>query len=150
MRRGFSLIELLIVVSIVLIIIMVAVPQYHQAQILAREMAASKAVQTIQTGEIMYQSAYGRYAQSRRELGPPDTGASNASSAGPISGSLASGTVGGYRFTVSAGAEGFAIGAAPVVYRMSGVRSFYLDQSGIMRFSGGSDPATATSPEFAG
>jgi type IV pilus assembly protein PilA len=59
MRRGFSLIELLIVVSIILIIIMVAVPQYQKAQILAREMAASKAVQTVQTGEVMYQSIHG-------------------------------------------------------------------------------------------
>jgi hypothetical protein len=82
-------------------------------------------------------------------LGPPDTGASSASSAGLISGSLAGGTVGGYRFTLSGGSEGFAIVAAPVVYRMSGVRSFYLDQSGIMRFSEGPDPATASSPEFA-
>ena len=82
MRRGFSLIELLIVIAIILIIITVAVPQYQKAQILAREMAASKAIQTVQTVEIMYQSIYGRYAQSLRELGPPDNGASGASAPG--------------------------------------------------------------------
>jgi prepilin-type N-terminal cleavage/methylation domain-containing protein len=70
MRRGFSLIELLIVIAIILVIITVAVPPYQRAQMLAREMAASKAVQTIQTDEVIYQSQYGHYAPSLRELGP--------------------------------------------------------------------------------
>jgi len=70
MRRGFSLIELLIVIAIILVIITVAVPPYQKAQMLAREMAASKAVQTIQTDEVIYQSQYGHYAPSLRELGP--------------------------------------------------------------------------------
>jgi type IV pilus assembly protein PilA len=148
MRRGFSLIELLVVVAIILIIITVAVPQYEKAQIFAREMAASKAIQTIQTGEVMYQSEYGRYARSLRELGPPDSGASSAAAAGLISGALAGGTVGGYKFTLSADA-GFAIVALPVKYGSSGVKSFYMDQTGILRANEGPEPATAGSAEFA-
>jgi prepilin-type N-terminal cleavage/methylation domain-containing protein len=149
MRRGFSLIELLIVIAIILIIITVSIPAYNKAQMLAREMAASKAVQTIQTAEVMYQSSYGHYAQVLRELGPPDGGASGMAAAGLISGALSAGTVGGYRFTLSATPDTFAIGASPVAYGSSGVKSFYLDQTGILRASDGPQPATSTSPEFA-
>jgi prepilin-type N-terminal cleavage/methylation domain-containing protein len=151
MRRGFSLIELLIVIAIISIVITVAVRQYEKAQIFAREMAASKAIQTIQTiqtGQVMYQSKYGRYARSLRELGPPDTGPSSAAAAGLISGALASGTVGGYKFTLSA-ADGFAIVASPVADGSAGVKSFYMDQTGILRVNEGPEPATAASPEFA-
>lgn len=149
MRRGFSLIELLIVIAIILILITVAVPQYQKAQIMAREMAASKAVQTVQTVEVMYQSQYGHFAQSLRELGPPDSGASSAAAAGLISGALASGTVGGYKFTLTGTADTYTIAASPVAYGSSGNKSFYLDQTGILRASDGPEPATASSPEFA-
>ena len=149
MRRGFSLIELLIVIAIILVLITVAVPQYQKAQMFAREMAASKATQTIQTVEVMYQSQYGHFATTLRELGPPDSGASSAASAGLISGALASGTVGGYKFTLTGTADTYAIGAAPVAYGSSGVKSFYLDQTGFLRVSESQEPATATSPEFA-
>ena len=63
-RRGFSLIELLIVIAIILIIITVAVPKFQRAQMFARDMAAQKAIQTIHQMEVQYQSQYGRYANS--------------------------------------------------------------------------------------
>jgi hypothetical protein len=58
-------------------------------------MAAAKAVQTIHTDEVIYQSQYGRFATSLRELGPPDAGPSSAAAAGLISAALAGGTAGG-------------------------------------------------------
>ena len=149
MRRGFSLIELLIVIAIILAIITVAVPPYQRAQMLAREMAASKAVQTIQADEVIYQSQYGHYAPSLRELGPPDSGPSSAAAAGLIGATLASGTLGGYKFTLTGTADTYAITASPVAFGSSGVKSFYLDQSGILRASEGQEPATSASPEFA-
>ncbi|HUB83453.1 MAG TPA: prepilin-type N-terminal cleavage/methylation domain-containing protein [Bryobacteraceae bacterium] len=149
MRRGFSLIELLIVIAIILIIITVSVPAYNKAQMFAREMAASKAVQTIQTAEVMYQSQNGHYAQTLRELGPPETGPSTAAAAGLISGSLAGGTVGGYKFTLHATTDTYAIGASPVAYGASGRKSFYMDQTGILRANDEPEPATSASPEFA-
>ncbi len=77
-RRGFSLIELLIVISIILIIITIAVPKYQQTMRFTREMAALKAIQTIHQMEVQFQSQYGRYAVSLTELGPPQSGAPRA------------------------------------------------------------------------
>ena len=128
MRRGFSLIELPIVIAIILVIVTVGVPAYDRAHMFAREMAATKAIQTIQAAEVQYQSQYGRYAASLRELGPPDTGASSAAAAVLISGTLAS--------------------AAPVAYKSSGTRSFYSDPGMILRVIDGPEPATAVSPEY--
>ena len=80
-RRGFSLIELLIVIAIILIIITVAVPKFQRAQMFARDMGAQKAIQTIHQMEVQYQSQYGRYANSLAELGPPASGAASPAAA---------------------------------------------------------------------
>ena len=80
-RRGFSLIELLIVIAIILIIITIAVPKYQKTQIFVRETAAIKAIQTIHQMEVQYQSQYGRYATSLAELGPPASGAPSPAAA---------------------------------------------------------------------
>jgi hypothetical protein len=66
-----------------------------------------------------------------------------------ISGSLASGTVGGYKVTLAGTADTYAIGAAPVAPGSSGIKSFFLDQTGILRASEDQQPATSASPEFA-
>ena len=80
-RRGFSLIELLIVIAIILIIITIAVPKYNRTQMYVRETAAINAIKTIHSMEVQYQSQYGRYATSLAELGPPASGAPGPTSA---------------------------------------------------------------------
>src|SRR5215471_6748046 len=114
--RGFSLIELLIVIAIILVIITIAVPKYQKAQIFVRETAALKAIQTIHTMQIQYQSQYGRFATSLTELGPPASGAPTPAAADLISSDLAGGTKQGYKFTVAAIPGGYTINANPVVY----------------------------------
>ena len=148
MRRGFSLIELLIVIAIIVTIIAVAVPHYKQAEIFAREMAASKAVQTIETAEVMYQSRYNRYSQTLRELGPPQSGPPSPAAAGLICDALAGGTAGGYHFSLTSTPFTFAIAATPVAYGSSGTRCFFMDESGVLRASEGPQPATVSSPEL--
>src|SRR5215472_11695180 len=112
-RRGFSLIELLIVIAIILIIITVAVPKFQKAQMFARDMGAQKALQTIHTAEVQYQSQFGRFANSLAELGPPASGASSASAADLIDGTLASGAKGGYKYTLTGGNGGYVVTAVP-------------------------------------
>jgi prepilin-type N-terminal cleavage/methylation domain-containing protein len=146
-RRGFSLIELLIVIAIILVIITIAVPKYQKTQIFVRETAAMKAIQTIHTMEIQYQSQYGRFAVSLTELGPPASGAPNPASADLIGNDLANSVKQGYKFTVAGVPGGYTINANPVVYGSDGSRTFYSDQTMVIRENYGPEPATVSSKE---
>src|SRR5947207_7088538 len=95
-RRGFSLIELLIVIAIILIIITIALPKFTSAQRFAKETAALGAIRTIHTMEVQYFSQYGKYATTLTELGPPASGGASPASADLIDSGLASGEKGGY------------------------------------------------------
>jgi len=150
-RRGFSLIELLIVIAIILIIITIAVPKYNRTQMYMRETAAIKAIQTIHTVQVQYQSQFGRFATSLTELGPPASGASGAtgpSAADLIGNDLAGGIKQGYKFSVTALPGGYTVNATPEVYGTSGSRSFYSDQTMVVRENYGPEPATASSKEM--
>ena len=63
-RRGFSLIELMIVIAIILIISVIAVSNYRKALMHTNETAAIKTIQTIHTAQVQYQTQYGRFAPS--------------------------------------------------------------------------------------
>jgi len=147
-QRGFSLIELLIVVSIILILITIAVPKFTHAQMYTRETAAIQAIKAIHTAEVQYQSQFGRYAASLTELGPPASGAPNASSADLIGNDLANGEKQGYKFSVAALPGGYVVNANPVSFGSSGSRSFYSDQTMVVRENDGPEPATAQSKEL--
>jgi prepilin-type N-terminal cleavage/methylation domain-containing protein len=145
--RGFSLIELLIVIAIILIIITIAVPKYNSVQRNMRETAALKAIQTIHQMQVQYQSQFQRYAQSLTELGPPASGAPGPNSADLIGNDLAQGTKQGYKFTLTSTPGGYIINANPVVYGSDGNKTFFSDQTMVIRENWGQEPATAQSHE---
>ena len=145
-RRGFSLIELMIVIAIMLIIAVIAMPNYHKALMHANETAAITTMRTIHTAQIHYQTQYGRFAPSLAELGPPQNGESSAQAADLIDSNLAAGDVTGYRFTVTGNAAGYAVTAVPLTYKTTGTTSFYSDQTMRVRQNEGPQPATAQSP----
>jgi len=147
-RRGFSLIELLIVIAIILIIITIALPKFSSAQRYAKETSALGAIRTIHTMQVQYYSQYGKYATSLTELGPPASGAEGPAAANLIDSTLAGGEKGGYKFTLSANSGGYIINAAPVAFGVSGSRTFYSDQSMVVRQNFGQEPATVNSPEI--
>jgi len=146
--RGFSLIELLIVIAIILIIITIAVPKYNQTQMYMRETAAVKAIQTIHQMEVQYQSQYGRYATSLAELGPPQSGNPGPAAADLIQRDLSEGEKQGYKFAVTPTQGGYVVQAQPVNYGSSGRKSYYSDQSMVIRENDGPEPATASSREM--
>jgi type IV pilus assembly protein PilA len=147
-RRGFSLIELLIVIAIILIIITMAVPKLNKAKMGAQETAAMAAIKAIHSAQVQYYSQYGRYATSLTELGPPASGADSPSSAGLLSTDLASGTKQGYKFTVTGTNGGYTINANPESYGNTGSCTLYSDQTMAVHQHFGPEPATANDKEY--
>lgn len=147
-RRGFSLIELLIVISIILIIAAIAVPKMNKQLMLAREQAAIRQITTIHQAETQYYSQYGQYAATLLQLGPPASGASGPAAADIIPKNLADGKNSGYIFTVNGTPTGYSVTAVPEAFGNSGSRTFYSDQTLVIRQNFTAEPATATSPEL--
>jgi type IV pilus assembly protein PilA len=147
-RRGFSLIELLIVIAIILIIAAIAVPKMNNQMQAAHEMAAIRQITTIHQGETQYYSQFGRYATSLAELGPPPSGAATPAAADLIPKVLADGKNSGYLFTVTTSPTGYSITAVPEAFGNSGRRTFFSDQTLVIRNNWSQEPASATSPEI--
>jgi type IV pilus assembly protein PilA len=155
-QKGFSLIELLIVVAIILIIAAIAIPNLLRSKMAANEASAVASTRTLVTAQATYNTTYQSYADKLSELGPVADATVGATStgAGLIDDVLAKadGTAwkSGYKFTLLAtpkvGAEtAFTISSQPQSVS-TGNRSFFTDESGVIRGVVGQTAATATSP----
>ncbi len=147
-QSGFSLIELLIVIAIILIILAIAVPKLGSARMNATETVVIREVQTIHQAETQYMSQFGQYATTLAQLGPPASGGPGPQAADLIPTSLASGEKDGYIFTLAATPQGYTINANPKVYNSTGRRTFFSDQSMAIHYNWSQEPANATSPEL--
>lgn len=147
-RAGFSLMELLIVVAILMIIAAIAAPKVGAALMNAREMAAVRHISTLHNAELQFQSQFGRYAISLTELGPPASGAAGPSASDLIPGELAQGVKGGYQFTLTGTPTGYTINANPTAFGNSGRRTFFSDQTLVIRENWGQEPANVSSKEL--
>ena|SRR5512146_3003995 len=142
-QKGFSLIELLIVVAIILIIAAIAIPNLLRSRIAANEASAVGSIRTINTAEVTYASTYPDIGfATLASLGGTGTTA-NSGNALLIDSVLASGTKSGYSFVVSVAAGSpatlYIVNGDPVVANQTGQRHFFSDQSGVIRY----DPAAA-------
>jgi prepilin-type N-terminal cleavage/methylation domain-containing protein len=152
-QKGFTLIELLIVVAIILIIAAIAIPNLLRSRIAANEASAVGAMRTYNTAMITYSSTYPSigFATSLANLGPPSGSATPTSTtAGLVDNVLgvASPTKAGYAFTLSgaSGTSTYAINGNPSVVGSTGIRYFYTDQSGVIRYNTTSSASSGDSP----
>jgi type IV pilus assembly protein PilA len=146
--RGFSLIEIMIVVAIILVIASIAIPKINQQRMQAHEMAAIRTIQAIHTAQTQYFSQFGKYATTLQELGPPASGQAGPSAADLIPGELALGSKSGFNFTVQGGPQGYTIAAVPVAFGNTGRRTFFSDQTLVTRENWGQEPANIQSKEI--
>ena len=140
--------ELMIVGAIILVFLAIAVPKYNQSKMLANEISATRMVGTVHTTQAQYQSQFGRYAVTLQELGPPASGQPSPAASDLIPGDLAIGRKGGFNFQMQGTPGGYTLTVTPESYNGSGRRSFFSDQTMVIRENWGPEPATASSKEI--
>jgi len=161
-QMGFSLIELLIVVAIILIIAAIAIPNLMRSKMAANESSAISSLRTINTAEVTYATVYPGvgYSIDLPSLGgtPAVCGAPGGASsvtACIIDEVLATATTlatakSGYYYSYAIGAAvggintAYTVTASPTIVGTAGQRNFFTDQSGVLRY-GLTGPASAAS-----
>jgi type IV pilus assembly protein PilA len=163
-QKGFSLIELLIVVAIILIIAAIAIPNLMRSKMAANESSAVGSLRTINTAEVTYSTnnpavgfatALANLGNGGAPLGCAGAPAATPAAACLVDDSLSSGVKSGYSFVAvgTAAAAGpsviYTSLANPSVLNQTGGRSFCSDQSGVIYYLSGAvgcTAATATGP----
>jgi type IV pilus assembly protein PilA len=162
-QKGFSLIELLIVVAIILIIAAIAIPNLLKARMAANESSAVGTLRTLNTAAVTYETSYNNgFPPTFAAFGPPAPGDCNAANLldAVVVGGVKSGY--NYAYTVAsalptaapgcgtAGGSTYEAAAWPQNVGSTGQRTFCTDESGVIHFdpAGGGDPGTDTACEL--
>lgn len=141
-QKGFSLIELLIVVAIILIIAAIAIPNLMRARMSANEASAAGSIRTINTGEVSYAAAYPSVGfTALAQLGGATPCTPSTSSGCFLDNVLAQGSKEGYTFTATAGTTVAGVNMTytslgyPASLNKTGTRAFCSDQTGVIFYN---------------
>ena len=156
-QKGFSLIELLIVVAIILIIAAIAIPNLLRARIAANESSAVSSIRTINTAEVSYTTSFPNigYSAVLSNLGTGSatqtscSGVPTSTAACLLDSVLASGTKSGYKFAETGAASGstnatYEAEGIPQVVNQTGVRGFCSVEDAVIRWEAQGTAAIGT------
>lgn len=139
-RHGFTLVEIMIVVAIIALLAAIAIPNLLRARLNANESAAIAAMQTVSTGAQSYRSANPTYPTGLDNL---------ADDTPPYIDSVIGNTPyqkQGYTFSLVGSTNSFSATGSPTSVGTTGSRYFFVDQSGVVRYSTTSSINSASSP----
>ena len=151
--EGFSLIELLIVVAIILIIAAIAIPNLLKSKMAANQASAVASLRTLNTSEVTYSSTYNvGFSSTLAQLGPPASGNATSTTAGLIDSVLSAGTKSGYSFVYAASAAvngatyNYTINANPLTVGTTGQNYYYTDATNVIRQNSSASASASDSP----
>ena len=138
-NQGFTLIELMIVVAIIAIIAAIAIPSLLRSRIQSNESSAIGNLRAILGAQVAYHSANYVYAADFGELTP--------AVAPFLEGTWAEGvTKSGYDFSCLGDGTDFAATAVPTSANVTGIKTFFCDNTGVIRFEDGPGAGAGSNP----
>lgn len=126
-RRGFTLVEIMIVVAIIVLLAALTFPGIVRSRMNANEASAIASLKTISWAAVTFRAANPRYPANLSELSTTDPPY--------VDTVLGSGTKQGYNFTLAGGTNTYNVTAQPVLSNVTGVRTFYVNEQGVLRGS---------------
>jgi type IV pilus assembly protein PilA len=139
-QKGFSLIELILVVSVILIISAIAIPNFLRSRLRANEASSVASIRQIDTAAVTYSIAYPDtgYPATLTLLGGADPCSASPTSACLIDDTLAQGAKGGYTFVWTGdGATpsvSFTVTGTPLAPGSTGQTMYCSDQTAVIHF----------------
>ena len=133
-KHGFTLLELMLVVTVLSIVVVMAIPGMTGSRKHANEASTISSLRTISTAQIQYRTRFGSYAQ-----------VNDLMTTGYVDNSFSDAEKAGYQFTSGSAADPVAwdLSAQPINPGVTGDRWFFVDHSGVVRFRDGA-PASSS------